>query len=435
MIVVNPGRRATMTEVIGHTWMNKGYDAPVKNYVPKRKPLQLPIDMNVVRGMQGFEFGTEEQIKKELEFIISSQEYQQTATELQHRSLRPYQPDDRSRRRSFSLAMTDPQSMPAAYHPLISIYYLVQERMKRDDGISDSDEEELNPMPVVGVAYTASGKKEVHDATLQQEQDMKRALLEPPTHLELSNDPIDKKPNILRRLSRRLSRSQQTAAVAPIIIPNSHQEPLKTQENTTPTTPLVQLNGTPVEDQQQKEFETVPLTRSVSITAPRNDQQVPSKGHRRQASAATAGSRMVEIDDPSALLALPTSPSDPLVLQSLSPTLSHSSSLMEDSLGEGQADDKVKSVYVKGLFSVSTTSNKKPSAIRQELMRVLEKLNLHYRETKGRFVCHTMTVHFDIYIVKIPWLLGMRGVQFRRVEGDPWKYKNICSAILENLKL
>jgi hypothetical protein len=43
------------------------------------------------------------------------------------------------------------------------------------------------------------------------------------------------------------------------------------------------------------------------------------------------------------------------------------------------------------------------------------------------------SVRFDIYIVKIPWLLGIRGMQFRRISGDPWQYKNSCSIILDSL--
>ena len=155
-------------------------------------------------------------------------------------------------------------------------------------------------------------------------------------------------------------------------------------------------------------------------------------------------------------------------------------------------NEHVKPVYLKGLFSVATTSTKHSSVIRADLIRVLERIGVKWRESKGRFECvHVpsidmnrvmgddsedeqqhrqqqptwslsdedqpsapsggatpggmgggmpitvpdLVVRFEIYIVKVPWLLGMHGVQFRRVSGDPWQYKNMCSRILAELKL
>ncbi|CAO3592824.1 unnamed protein product [Absidia cylindrospora] len=154
---------------------------------------------------------------------------------------------------------------------------------------------------------------------------------------------------------------------------------------------------------------------------------------------------------------------------------------------QGTADEQIKPVFLKGLFSVSTTSTKHPSVIRADLIRVLERIGVKWRESKSRFECvhvpsidmnrvttgaeddhhHVsgrrsplqdssslsfsppptnltsaasvtvpdLVVRFEIYIVKVPWLLGMHGLQFRRVSGDTWQYKNMCSRILAELKL
>lgn len=143
---------------------------------------------------------------------------------------------------------------------------------------------------------------------------------------------------------------------------------------------------------------------------------------------------------------------------------------------KGTADENIKPVFIKGLFSVTTTSTKHPAVIRADLIRVLERIGVKWRESKGRFECVHMpsidlnkvvlndeedttaeppqpsfssdaavnapivplpdlVVRFEIYIVKVPWLLGMHGLQFRRVGGDPWQYKNMCSKILTELKL
>ncbi|KAJ2877534.1 Serine/threonine-protein kinase [Coemansia aciculifera] len=41
---------------------------------------------------------------------------------------------------------------------------------------------------------------------------------------------------------------------------------------------------------------------------------------------------------------------------------------------------------------------------------------------------------FQIFLVRMP-LLGLCGLQFRRVSGPTWKYKDLCSEILKRLKL
>jgi serine/threonine protein kinase KIN1/2 len=44
----------------------------------------------------------------------------------------------------------------------------------------------------------------------------------------------------------------------------------------------------------------------------------------------------------------------------------------------------------------------------------------------------SMVVQFEIYIVKFP-LLSLHGIQFKRVGGDVWQYKNTCVKILGEL--
>jgi serine/threonine protein kinase KIN1/2 len=58
----------------------------------------------------------------------------------------------------------------------------------------------------------------------------------------------------------------------------------------------------------------------------------------------------------------------------------------ESGEGEGEAEP-LKPVYLKGLFSVSTTSTKKLSFIQADIIRVLKQLNVDYTEIKGGFEC------------------------------------------------
>ena len=45
---------------------------------------------------------------------------------------------------------------------------------------------------------------------------------------------------------------------------------------------------------------------------------------------------------------------------------------------------------------------------------------------------NSLVVQFEIYIVKFPWL-SLHGIQFKRVGGDVWQYKNACVKILAEL--
>ncbi|KAJ2200982.1 Serine/threonine-protein kinase [Coemansia sp. RSA 522] len=209
-----------------------------------------------------------------------------------------------------------------------------------------------------------------------------------------------------------------------------------------------------------------------------------------------------------------------------------------------RADEHLKPVFLKGLFSVSTTSTRSPTVIRANLLRVMGDMPLRFHEGKGYFTCSMATsggstniqesvldayvlddsamsknsslhkqrralrlpvvdrkisfrrkskrmdeaalaltasgeipasVHedmssnegnasdshqsaaesagpahglpqrsrrrssgtaicFQIFLVRMP-LLGLYGLQFRRVSGPTWKYKDACSEILKRLKL
>ncbi|KAF5345019.1 hypothetical protein D9758_010425 [Tetrapyrgos nigripes] len=50
-------------------------------------------------------------------------------------------------------------------------------------------------------------------------------------------------------------------------------------------------------------------------------------------------------------------------------------------------DKEFKPVFLKGLFSVATTSTKPPPAIKADIRRVLDRMQVQYRETKGGFEC------------------------------------------------
>lgn len=199
------------------------------------------------------------------------------------------------------------------------------------------------------------------------------------------------------------------------------------------------------------------------------------------------------------------------------------------------SSDLAKPVFLKGLFSVSTTSPKSVPEIRAEMRRVLRRLGVEYSEIKGGFACRhvpsidlkkvadpptspsaqapghrrrfsfgglmnnndrerddgreferglqtprtpnrgvseaacsnsdisegsgpldhsipsrqaagetttqvqsdlggSMVLEFEIFIVKVP-LLSLHGIQFKRMSGNTWQYKNLADQILKEVRL
>lgn len=137
--------------------MSKGGEGPIENYYPTRLPLTLPLDDEVIRGMRGFEFGTEEEIRQHLTSIIQSSAYikasEQYAKSMESatssaiaeksekrkpfslefykrkHSSHPGPWTDNTMNSSSSLQFDDPTN---AFDPLVSIYFLVREKQERD---------------------------------------------------------------------------------------------------------------------------------------------------------------------------------------------------------------------------------------------------------------------------------------------------------------
>ncbi|GAA6051304.1 hypothetical protein JCM3770_006802 [Rhodotorula araucariae] len=78
MLVTIPAQRATLTEVLNHPWILKGFTSPPAAHIPTRVPLRPgELDDEVIRGMTGFEFGTEADITARLSDVIQSDLYRQ----------------------------------------------------------------------------------------------------------------------------------------------------------------------------------------------------------------------------------------------------------------------------------------------------------------------------------------------------------------------
>src|SRR5690348_8383103 len=76
MLVTNPAARATLQEVMNHPWMTRGFSGPPDIHAVHREPLRVDeLDRQVIKGMKGFEFGSEEDIERKLAEILESDAY------------------------------------------------------------------------------------------------------------------------------------------------------------------------------------------------------------------------------------------------------------------------------------------------------------------------------------------------------------------------
>lgn len=215
MLVTNPANRATLQEVAQHPWMTKGYDGAPNNHLPVREPIRYgELDPDVIKEMTGFEFGTPEEIENKMGDVLTSDQYlnalaiwdekqgrtpagmsRSISTERLSVNKSPDFHKSRSPSKRFSglgfygkkitgnLAAafsgrhedslldgmngingkhapqttgaggvkTDLTDPTRGYHPLLSIYYLVRERMERDrlhgSGVFASSTLSLNGPP------------------------------------------------------------------------------------------------------------------------------------------------------------------------------------------------------------------------------------------------------------------------------------------------
>ncbi|CAK5284185.1 unnamed protein product [Mycena citricolor] len=173
MLVTVPAKRALLTEIMSHPWFLRApYSAPPETHLPTRVPLRAEdIDPEVVARMAGFEFGRDvEEVVEKLRDVLESDAYAAAVKFYNERKEKealkalepaaedtepPASPTDAKRRRfsgfdfyrrlfapsassstTASGSTATPQPCPPdptmGFHPLISIYFLAQEKIARE---------------------------------------------------------------------------------------------------------------------------------------------------------------------------------------------------------------------------------------------------------------------------------------------------------------
>lgn len=509
MLVTDPKQRASLSEILNHPWITKGFNAAPENYLPHREPLQLPLDSMVVNKMTGFDFGPAEYITRELTKVLQSEEYQ-NAVRLNAREQAAQALGNERKRGVFDFykrrnSTTSRDTLPNtsfeaiqsgsdpvnAFSPLISIYYLVREKMEREKieknpgalsmPVSSGEKPlQMPDLPAPEAAYTnsythempgekATGGRARARSRTQGEDDvadgLKKVNLDapqrptPPVIVPAANQQPAKREStglgILRRFSTRRGTRPERPTETASQKPSQQLAPPSTETSTLPrksfsvrksrnkeSAPAALLHpggSTPNQPDLLKTTDAIDVRSRTSNTLDRST-SVNSADYRKRQSR-----RGVSEGQPAAPSLEPplTSDSDRSSIgghkskegtASLDPKSNlnarAAATNRTKSLGHARQDslqarrqvrrenfaretnvpeevedngaltdnpdasdnvnksvENVKPVYLKGLFSVQTTSNKPLLVIRADIIRVLKQLGVAYTEIKGGFSC------------------------------------------------
>lgn len=507
MLVTDPKQRASLTEIMNHPWMNKGYNGPPENFLPPREPLQLPLDPEVIEKMTGFDFGTPDHITAQLTKTLESEEYQQAVKSFSREQPFPTPGTEKKRgvfdfyRRRNSASrdtLTNPSietiqlgSDPLnAYSPLISVYFLVREKLDRERAsknpgsltISADRAMKVPDLPAPPAAHTNQyelpGEKDTGGRSRPRARthgdddiaDGVKKLDISPAAVPVSPKVVPTPPEtpakkeragagLLRRFSTRRIRdrgrdTERETATSPqpptltvqppadmaspqhrhFSLRRRRAEPSPTTLHPTSSQPQHQdlLAAPGSADQGSRSNKGLGRSTSVNSAEYRSRRRSRAAGGLDAVSAEkepplTSGSDQSSGSGqrPRTVERVTGSESTPPRSYSMrTKSLGHArresiqarrarrdvakeakvpeSPDDEDSAAGGTSEKRIdydnyaKPVFLKGLFSVSTTSSKPLPYIRADIMRVLRQLGVEYTEMKGGFSCrHAPSIDLD----------------------------------------
>lgn len=513
MLVTDPKQRASLAEIMNHPWMTKGFNGPPENYLPARDPLQLPLDAEVVEKMTGFDFGPPEYITAQLTKTLESEDYQHAVKMYSREQSTPNVGGEKKRGvfdfyRRRNSSSRDTLSNPSAeavqlghdplnaYSPLVSVYFLVKEKLGRERatknpgalGIHTPGDVVLKmpDLPAPEAAHTnqyelpgekdtggrtrprarTHGDDEIGEGIKKLHLGPSAAPASPALVSSQPETPVKKESTaagILRRFSTRrikdrgresdrekvLSPPPPTLNVQPpadLASPPHRHFSMRRTRRAEPSPTTIHPSGSQPQHQdllrapglaEPASRSTKFLERSTSVnSADYRSRRLARRGG-PEAVVGTSGNEppLTSGSDHSSINGQKVRAGDVTAAQnSKLPSRSHTmrtkslgharresiqarrarreeakeASVPEtaddgDLSGAGTAlesannvEDFAKPVYLKGLFSVSTTSSKPLSFIRADIIRVLKQLGVEYTEIKGGFSCrHAPSIDLD----------------------------------------
>ncbi|KAI9292468.1 Pkinase-domain-containing protein [Neoconidiobolus thromboides FSU 785] len=369
MLCTNPSQRATISEILKHPWVTKGFENPIENYLPQRKPIELPLDMNVIQRMKGFEFGNEEKIKADLEEILSSEQpVEITTSKVKEMKKVPF----------FHKNKSVVETTTVYNHPLVSIYYLVKEKLERETKPNTSQsfnivEEEANDANGPDLASSIIHSFRPKNSHSNQPDIV---IAEPDSPFKDTSErqgltsqkskeqgENEKTPNVLKRLSSAMKTSKTT---------NFHRlSHGPTNDISMPNSPKPGVGS-----RIGRRISRL-ITRHLSMQEP------------KMRNSFNEFDNLVATND--VQNNLHPSPSSPHGDHDITSQDSHAGLVIDKNSEEGVRPHlnqmKPRSATLKGLFSVSTTSTKKAKIISDDILSALKKLGIKWKEIDGYFEC------------------------------------------------
>ncbi|KAF2223174.1 hypothetical protein BDZ85DRAFT_263112 [Elsinoe ampelina] len=490
MLQTDPNQRATMSEIMNHPWMTKGFGGPPDNFLPPRRPLTLPLERSIIRKMDGFDFGSALNVEEQLSKIVDGEEYQRAIRNFEKKQNMPTPEVERKRgvfdfykrRNSLSRDTLNSSSSEAvqwgqdpvnAFHPLVSVYFLAREKMERERGIPPgSVPAEEKPLPekppsekttptltAPEAAYTnpatyemageapTGGRSRPRARTHGQDEvaeDLKHVKIEdpatqapPPQVITPPEPPQPRKESTAAGIFRKLSTRRHRDHPPPSLAVQSPEEPVpavprksfsirRRDRSATRQSPGEQpppesnLLYPPEEAAKRRGLGRSTSVNSADIrrklakrAAPENNSLWPTKTppSKRKVStdAGTANDGTSDVDTPqsapqaaSRTKSLGHARKESIQRRRQQRQASRAADVPEETDAEmaGHDDDDadftanegspggIRPVFLKGLFSVSTTSSKPYKVIEADLVRVLRKFGVQYISNgKGGFKC------------------------------------------------
>jgi hypothetical protein len=493
MLQTDPAQRLTMSEIMNHPWITKGFNSPPENYLPQREPLQLPLDKEIVDKMTGFDFGTAEYINAQLTNVIQSDEYQRTVRLAARRNTAQTPEAEKKRgmfdfyKRRNSISSRDNLTASSseeiqrgldpvnAYSPLLSVYFLVKEKRDREKleanpgviAIPQSPGEKplkMPDLPAPPAAYTNTAAYEMAGEKPTGGRSRPRArthgedeITEGLKRVDLNKLPAAVSPavlsppvehpkkegaavGLLRRFSTRKYRSHKDQPEPPpppppavaisgpsdmssfpkksfsIRRPRKEDSGSSSQLQTSAANQPELLSPPGSGNSAARKFKA--LGRSTSVNSADLRRRLSRRGRSSEDPGRpppTSGSDRSDMSAQKGRVvndaASEDSESRPQTA-SRAKSLGHArhesiqarrarreqvkeanvpeetdAELAQAQVEAGRSPDAVKPVFLKGLFSVSTTSSKPLAYIQSDIIRVLDRLGVEWEEIKGGFKC------------------------------------------------
>jgi hypothetical protein len=401
MLNTNPQERATLQEVLSHPWMTKGYDGRPDSHLIIREPLRADdLDMDVIKRMQGFTFGTPEEIHDNLLKILTSEQYlrcvqtweasrerrrsgangssggisggSSLAVDSESPKKKRFSGFDLKRKifkeekkaDETNLNVKAPLDPSSGFDPLVSIYFLAREKKERSK--------------VYGDTHFADSNTSVDAASIQPigyGAALPNLPAPPSAHGSGYEHGVQGSPRDNAPAAQRLRPEDMPSSMAQSHTIDNHYRRGG------------HANSSPMSAQTA----TVP-----SMMHPPDDRQSQDgRGSMSSMTAAMGGASLSGRDSqrtsgtPNQPVTPPDSYHVPLgIVQDKSGGIRP---VGAPELDEVEAADvanmDLKSVYLKGLFSVSTTSTKSARTLLRDISHVLDRVGIKYRPIRGGFEC------------------------------------------------